>query len=260
MLPPLSFLVGVGMTRTFVVALVWGALLVPIPGAAAWFGGEFSAEAVQYDPQSGAWRPAGRVFVSDDRMRLESELPGERRVWIIDAERHRIWQIDLEGRTYTEIRDAPSIPLLAATTMPDESGSACQSGAMKCRRLGEEALHGVVTEKWEFVAKQGQKTVRAIQWLDPVRKVALREELPDGRAVERVLLGKTTLDDRALERWEVKQIQNGSSGREVQYVDPRLKVVVRQEYPDGRITALRNVSEEPPPSTLFEVPEGFERR
>ena len=248
------------MTRTFAVTLVWGALLLPVAGAAAWFGGEFSAEAVQYDPQSGAWRSAGRVLVSADRMRLESELPGERRVWIIDAVRHRVWQVDPEARTYTEMRDVPSIPLLVATTMPNESGSACQSGAMKCKRLGEETVNGVVAEKWEFLAKQGRSEVHAVQWLDPDRKVAVREELPDGQTVERTLLGETALDGRTLEQWEVSRTRNGTIEREVQYVDPRLKVVVRQEQEDGRITALRNITEGSPPSTVFELPEGFQRQ
>ena len=144
--------------------------------------------------------------------------------------------------------------------MPTEAGSACQSGAMKCKRLGEETVNGVVAEKWEFLAKQGRSEVHAVQWLDPDRKVAVREELPDGQTVERTLLGETALDGRTLEQWEVSRTRNGTIEREVQYVDPRLKVVVRQEQEDGRITALRNITEGSPPSTVFELPEGFQRQ
>jgi hypothetical protein len=69
-----------------------------------------------------------------------------------------------------------------------------------------------------------------------------------------------TLDGRAVEKWEmVATMPNQPETRTFQWFDPELELAVRQEYPGGFVSELKNVSVGKQPDHLFSIPAGYER-
>ena len=67
-------------------------------------------------------------------------------------------------------------------------------------------------------------------------------------------IGQEKLDDRDTEKWEVKS----QTGIVYQWVDHRLRVTIREEFPD-HIYELRNIKEGHQPDNLFQIPAGYKR-
>jgi hypothetical protein len=229
---------------------------------AAWFGAEFSADAVQYDPQGRQWKPVGKMYAGKDRMRLESLQggQGQSQVMIVDAATHTMSLLNPQQRAYMEMKGMQAIPMLAVVPMPDEAGSPCQEGKMQCKKLGEESVNGVPAEKWEFVVQQEKAPVTSLQWFDRSRKLALRQEFPNNQVIERKYVGKAKLGDREVEKWEISVKQEGKTQEGVEYIDPTLSVVVRQEQQGGKVTALSDIKVGPQSADLFQIPAGYRKQ
>lgn len=67
-------------------------------------------------------------------------------------------------------------------------------------------------------------------------------------------IGQEKIDDRDTEKWEVKS----QTGVVYQWVDHRLRVTIREEFPD-HIYELRNIKEGHQPDNLFQIPAGYKR-
>jgi hypothetical protein len=64
--------------------------------------------------------------------------------------------------------------------------------AMELKQLGTEIIEERTVEKWEMtVTIPEQQPARTVQWFDPLLKLALREELPDGtvRMLQHIEIG-----------------------------------------------------------------------
>lgn len=62
-------------------------------------------------------------------------------------------------------------------------------------------------------------------------------------------LGHEEVSGRDVEKWEVES----TTGRTYQWFDIRLRIIIREEFPD-HIYELRNIKEEPQPKSLFHMP------
>ena len=62
-------------------------------------------------------------------------------------------------------------------------------------------------------------------------------------------LGREDVNGRDAEKWEVESL----TGRTYQWFDIRLRIIIREEFPD-HIYELRNIKEEPQPESLFRKP------
>jgi hypothetical protein len=164
-------------------------------------------------------------------------------------------------RSYMEMQGVQAIPLLAVVPMPDAAGSPCQQQSkMTCKKLGDEVVNGVQTEKWEFVVEQDGNTLRLVRWLDRSRNMAMRQEFPGGTMVERKLLGKETVNGREAETWQVTAKQGNQTQQSTEWVDLQLKAAIRQDRAQGQVTELRNLTIGTLPDSLFLVPEGYKKR
>jgi hypothetical protein len=242
------------------VSVLLAALILPVSSMAAWFSAEFSADAVQLNPQTKQWQPVGKIYAGKDKLRLEAVHGNQTQVLILDVPKHTTYLINPAERSYMEVKGMlPGVPTPATVTMPNDPTSPCQQGQMTCKKLGEEKIDGTTLEKWEFVFDHQGKQLRSVQWLDPQRKVVLRQENPGGATIERKLLGQDTLNGREVEKWQVTVQQGNQTQQATEWVDPRLNVAVRIEQ-RGQGQELRNIQVGTQPDKLFVVPQDYQKR
>jgi hypothetical protein len=70
-------------------------------------------------------------------------------------------------------------------------------------------------------------------------------------------LGEATINGRRVQEWEFVTTQQGQTMRSLVWIDPRLRTPVRQEFPGGYVSELRDIQEGPQPPGLFKVPDGY---
>lgn len=245
------------MRRTIILL---SGLVLPVATMAAWFGAEFSADAFQMTPQTRQWQPVGKMYVGKDKLRLEASRGNQSQIMIVDTDQHVSYIINPAERTYMEIKGAQGVPMLASVPMPDDPSSPCKQGKMECKKVGDEQMNGAPVEKWEFAVKQKGESLKSTQWLDRGRHMALRQEFPGNQVIERKLAGKDKIDGREVEKWEVTAKHGNQTQQSTEWVDPQLHVALKQEHGQGQVTELRNIKEGPQPASLFEVPQGYQKR
>jgi outer membrane lipoprotein-sorting protein len=68
-----------------------------------------------------------------------------------------------------------------------------------------------------------------------------------------------TVNGRAADKWEVVATQGQETFRSVMWVDQRLRLPVKAEFPGGIQSELRDVKEGPQPADLFTVPADYKK-
>jgi hypothetical protein len=247
--------------KTFGVTL--GSMLVlslaAVYAVAAADGPQFSAEMHQRGP--GAQESSGKMFVADGKVRIELTAEGQNMVRITDEQRKVEWVLFPDQKTYLE-----------RTAGPDQDGRPAKSPAafaedpcygvpgLTCRKVGDEAVSGRPSAKWEITGKQDGKVVTTTQWIDKERGIPLRQDFPDGGSMVLALQGKETIAGRGVEKWEVVVEAPGRQATHAfQWYDPELKLAVRQEFPGGAVSELKNIRVGKQPDDLFVVPAGYTR-
>jgi hypothetical protein len=241
--------------------LLIGALLFPLSAFGAWFGAEFSADMVSYSPQWRQWQAAGKLYVGDNKMRMDAGQGAQQIINLFDLADGKTYSLNPAQLAYVElpIPENTGIPLLATQPMPGEAGSPCRQRKITCKLLGQEDVSGVTTEKWEIIDERDDlATLRSIEWIDPKRKMVVRLRASGNALTERKYGGETKLGERKVEKWEVVVRQGEHTENSIVYVDPRLRAVVRQET-DGEVMALTNIRESPQPASLFQIPAGYRK-
>lgn len=233
-------------------------LVLAISARAELAGTEFSAEMVQRGPEGEM--SSGKMYVGDGRMRSEMVHQGQEVVRITDEKRGVEWILFPEQKKYMERQlGASGAPQPAAKPSPASDPCAGMPG-LTCRKLGEEPISGRNAVKWEIVASHQGQTMKSTQWIDTERGVPLRQEMPNGQVTELKFVAKETLDGRPVEKWEmVATMPNQPETRTFQWFDPELELAVRQEFPGGFVSELKNVSVGKQPDHLFSIPAGYER-
>jgi len=233
-------------------------LVLAVSARAELAGKEFSAEMVQRGPEGEM--SSGKMYVGDGRMRSEMLHQGQEVVRITDENRGVEWILFPEQKKYMERQlGTGGAPQPAAKASPASDPCAGMPG-LTCRKLGEEAINGRNAVKWEMVASHQGKTMKSTQWIDTERGVPLRQEMPNGQVTELKFVAKETLDGRPVEKWEmVATMPNQPETRTFQWFDPELDLAVRQEFPGGFVSELKNVSVGKQPDHLFSIPAGYER-
>jgi hypothetical protein len=235
------------------------ALSIGVAGVQAGTGGpEFSADTYQRGP--GGQVSTGRMFVGDGKVRIEMTAQGQNLVRITDEARRVEWVLFPEQKNYLERKAGPDqggpIPDAAAVAA-DPCGS---MPGLTCKKLGEEAINGRPAAKWEITGNQEGKPVTTTQWIDKERGIPLRQAFPDGGSMALSLQGKETVDGRAVEKWEVAVEASGrQTTRTFQWYDTELKLAIRQEFPGGAVSELKNIRVGKQPDDLFVVPAGYTR-
>ena len=233
-------------------------LLVTAFSSVVLAGVEFSADMVQHGPQGEM--SSGKMFVGDKRVRTEMAHQGQQVIRVTDENRGVEWILFPEQKKYMEQQlGAPGEQRPGAKSKPDEDPCVGMPG-LTCRKLGEEDIGGRTAVKWEMVASHQGQTVTSTQWIDKERGVPLRQEMPDGQTTELKFVAMESLDGRQVEKWEMVAAMPGRpENRTFQWFDPELDLSVRQEFPGGMVSELKNIRVGKQPDELFNIPAGYER-
>ncbi|MBF0296224.1 MAG: hypothetical protein HQL96_13630 [Magnetococcales bacterium] len=176
---------------------MWGLTIVllmsfflGLPSAA--FGGEmtarqsailpFSADVTRME-KNRKGSDKGRMYVSPEGIRTESERDGVRIALLHRPERKSVATLFPDQKSYME--NVVSVAL-SRPPLPDEPESPCRSGkAFVCRQVAREMLNGRAVIHWEIVMKGPDREFpHAHLWVDPRLRIAIRESYADGLTVE----------------------------------------------------------------------------
>jgi hypothetical protein len=220
---------------------------------------QFSAQLVQQGPKGE--KSISKTYVGDERTRLEMSQEGQDVVRITDQERHVEWILFPKQHKYMEHQLPPGPPEHPGTTRPSPAVDPCAGmPGMTCKKLGEETVNGRASVEWEIEMSRGGQTLKSTQWIDKERGVPLRQEFPNGQTMDLKYIGPDTVDGRKVEKWEmVTTMPKRPPMRAFQWYDPALKLVIRQEFPGGFSTELKDIKVGKQPDDLFSIPAGYER-
>ena len=218
---------------------------------------QFSAEAVQVTPEKKAHH--SRIFVGDNKVRLEYGQGEQARVEIYDIANQRAYLLMPARSAYLE-RSAPPGGMMNPMLPPAQANPCAYVPNAVCRQLGQETLEGRTVVKWEMDLKRDGQTKRSLLWMDQQRLMPIRQLWPDGTLTEMHFKGRENLNGRQVERWEMVATQpTGQSMTSTQWYDPALKIAIREELPGGYYRELRNIRLGRQPDELFRVPPGYHR-
>jgi len=217
-------------------------------------GKPFSATAVQITPQGVTQT---RISISQDAIRNEYEQNGHKFIEIIHPNENKRMMLFPEQKVFIE---------QYAAAFPDNritgNDSPCNklSGTL-CRKLADEVVNGIETEKWEFSRVEKGRPIHTLHWIDRQRELPIREFFADGSAIEMFFLADEDVNKRKAEKWRMQiMAANGQRTQFLQWYDRELKLVIREEHPDGYVRELRDVKVGKHKKSLFQIPKGYQRQ
>ena len=220
---------------------------------------QFSADMVRRGPEGEA--TSGKMYVGDGRTRMEMSQQGREVIRISDQNRRMEWILFPAEQSYLERGAPPGAEGAPPPGQPSAEADPCAAlPGVTCRRVGVEDVNGRPAVKWEMSTTQEGKTLTGAQWLDQERGMPLKSVMPNGPTMELKILGQETVDGRLVEKWEMTMTApNQQPSRTFQWYDPELKLAVREEFPGGYVSELKNIRVGPQPDDLFTVPAGYKR-
>ena len=246
--------------------MIAAALLAAVATGSAWAdtaGVQFSADMVRRGPDGQV--TSGKMFVGDGRTRMEMTQQGREVVRISDQQRGMEWMLFPADKNYLERGARPAgaeAVKPAPAVAPSAEADPCAGvPGLTCRRIGIEDVNGRAAVKWEMSATDQGQTLTGAQWLDVERGLPLKHLMPNGQIVELKLIGIEKIDGRSAEKWEMTTTAPKQQPMATfQWYDPELKLAVREEFPGGYVSELKNIRVGPQPDDLFAVPAGFARK
>jgi len=228
---------------------------IAMPSVGGWFGTQFSADAVQVQPQG--QRTTGKMFVGSERVRTEMERDGQLVVEVVSPAKGVAWLLFPAGKVYLERELGPAMAAMAGSGKGDPCAG---SPGMTCRRIAEERLNGRASIKWEISGTAPGHTFHSSQWLDAEHGFPVRQEVAGQPLFELRHVGVETIGGRHTEKWESAIYSpDGAVGRGIQWYDPRLNTAIRQEMPGGHLRELTDIREGEQPNHLFTLPSDYKK-
>lgn len=234
------------------ITILLGALFVGATCVQA--GTPFTAIAVQTTP-GGVIQT--RVMIAEKAVRNEYEQDGHKVIEIIHPDDNRRLLLFPREKVFVE-QYAPAFPdrRVAGDNSPCEK----MPGTL-CRKLGDEVVNNIKTEKWEFTRVVKGRPEHSLHWIERERQLPVREFFPDGTAIDMFLLATETVNNREAEKWRMQVLgADGQRSQFLQWYDRELKLVIREEHPDGYVRELRDIKVGKHKAGLFDVPAGYTRQ
>ncbi len=218
---------------------------------------QFSAETVQSSPNN-KLRHA-QVFVGDNQVRLEYQKDNQVAVNIYDMKNGRAIFLLPEKKAYM-VRQVSQDQLGNPMLPPGDMDPCAYVTNADCRQLASETLYGRPVVQWEMTLPGvDNTTVQSQLWIDTERRMPLKQIWSDGATFELRLVGTEVLHGRSTERWvSTRTGPDEKSMKSLQWYDPELQLVVREELPGGFFRELRNVRVGVQDDSLFTVPAGYQ--
>lgn len=183
-----------------------GAAMIVLPSSRTWtgvafvvgfllFGGavaraqQFSADLVMVRHDGEAPMPAGRLSVSDNKVRLETPELADG-FFLIDGATPSAYFVRPAARIFMQARQSSRLTRLFVPVDPADPcrqwqvmarlAGIAEQGDWHCERSGEETIGGRDTIRYRAVSDSGQEFSG---WIDPARKFPLRIKMEDGAIV-----------------------------------------------------------------------------
>ena len=232
-----------------ILAMLWSA--APL---ATTKGAEFSATAVQITPQG---TMESRIYIGNGAMRKEYHQDKQAMVEILHQDGQRRLLLFPDKKTYFEQQTAR----YPDQRIADKDSPCTDLPGTVCRKLADETINGMQTEKWEFSRVLQGRPVHTLHWIEVQRNLPIKEFFHDGTVVEMDMQENEQLNGRNAEKWRMNILHaDGRRMQSLQWYDPELKQVIREEHPGGYVRELRDIKQATQPANLFMVPKGYSRQ
>ncbi|MBF0614825.1 MAG: hypothetical protein G8237_01010 [Magnetococcales bacterium] len=243
-------------------ALVAVACLMPHLSDASWYAAPFAADIVMVNPADPKDRANGKLFVGSDRFRSEGVYQGTKKVLIVNMADRKAYTLIPDKKEYYEgLSEALMPPRPDVERMPNDPQGPCKSDPqLSCSQGGQEIIHGIASEKWSVKATSKEGGGYGVTlWVDPQRRIVIRQQPDQGPLMERKLLGVEKIDGRDTEKWEFVHSFKEQRNSYLQWIDSALRLPVRMG--EGRqanmeLSAIREGSQD---AALFQVPTDFKQ-
>jgi hypothetical protein len=216
----------------------------------------FTADAVQH---RGAEVSHAKMYWNDGNVRLEYMDQGVPMVQIFDNKNNKVVWLDAAKKVYIEreLTDQQAVPVTAGA---EKKYSPCDDFPdAECTRLKSAELNDRQTDKWLITFEVNGRDQHVFQWIDKKHQILVRQENPDGSVLDVKILDGQEVNGRQVRRVDMNAIDSaGNSVHAVQWYDPTLDIVVRQQANDGAIDELRNIRIETIKAEMFAIPDGYE--
>ncbi len=215
----------------------------------------FSAFAVQQIP--GQSPRLAKLYVTPQFVRKEFEKQGEALIEITDLKGGHAYLLFPKLKRYM-LREAP--PEVVEGDDASRLNPCRFQPQAQCRLLSTETLFGRPVEKWEMTVSSQGKNYISLYWIDQSREVPLRQQLADGTTTELRPVGEEDLHGRPTEKWQMTtNLPDGTSKISNEWYDKELKIVIREELPDGYVRELRDIHVGPQDPALFTIPPDYQQ-
>ena len=240
--------------RTIFHIAVTAVLLAVLPNASlASSKKPFTATAVQ--TVNGQQDQPATLYVSDNGSRYEYVERG-REIVKITLNQKKIMRILFpQEKLYMEIQAPADLP----TPMNDASSPCPPVDGLTCEKIADAKFGDIDVEQWTQHHAPSNST--STMWWEPVRKMIVRQEFPDGRIMQLKLAGDVDHEGRATERWDISfATPDGKVMNSYRLVDRDLGIIVKEENPQaGLARELRGLKVVDSDSGWFDVPAGYQR-
>jgi hypothetical protein len=150
---------------------------------------QFSADLVIMQHDAAAAAPAGKLHVSDGKVRLETPEIADG-FFLIDGAKPAAYFVRPAARVFMDARQSSRLTRMFVPVDPDNPCRQWQAmaalsgvpgqGDWRCERTGEETVGGRSAIGYRAVTAPGREIVG---WIDPARKFPLRIKMEDGAVI-----------------------------------------------------------------------------
>lgn len=162
--------------------IVW---LLPAPAQ------QFSADLVRMDAGGAGSRPAGKLNVSDGRVRIETSdlLEG---YFLVLGDAGATYFLRPAAKVFMDAKQSSLLTQLLVAVDPDDpcrqwqaaaviAGAAGPGAQWRCERGGDDTVSGLRTIKYRATSPQGRQH---FGWIDPQLRFPVRLQMDDGAVVD----------------------------------------------------------------------------
>ena len=216
---------------------------------------EFSADTIESHPQQGEHQ--GKLYIGKNKVRTDYEIDGQTIIQIIDLDKQEAVIIDPAEKTFMR-RQAGQQDMPPQGMGKTDTSPCAGMQNLTCKEGGIEMVNGRKARKWEITSVGNEQGGSMQFWLDEVRKIPVRQIMPDGSSMEASMLGIETVNGRKAEKWEMTaSYPNGQTMVSYQWFDPALQMIISEEQPGGFTRNLINIKQQAQPPGLFSIPAGY---
>ncbi|MEG3618793.1 hypothetical protein V5T82_10030 [Magnetovibrio sp. PR-2] len=196
-----------------------------------------------------------RIFVSANGIRSEFQDRGREMVRIVLPKLKLMRILFPQEKVYFELQAPADTP----ASMSNERKPCPDVEGLVCEKVGKAVFGNIPVEQWKQTHTPTKTSSN--MWWEPVRKIAVRQEFPDGRIMQLTLEGNVDFDGRSVENWKVTMAdKDGKTAEAQRYIDMGLGIIVKEHDASSGISReLRKLKVMASDQGWFDVPAGYQR-